>query len=88
MSIRQTLREDIRMAFERDPAARSTWEVLFCYPGLQAVWFYRLGHALWRRRWYFLGRLVSHRMSWDEIQAGFELVWQKKALKVDLAIQS
>jgi serine O-acetyltransferase len=64
MSIRHTLREDIRMAFERDPAARSTREVLFCYPGLHAVWFYRFGHALWHRNWYFLGRLVSHVGRW------------------------
>jgi serine O-acetyltransferase len=64
MSFRQTLREDIRMAFERDPAARSTPEVLFCYPGLHAVWFYRLGHWFWRHRWHFVGRLVSHIGRW------------------------
>ncbi|HXH65048.1 MAG TPA: serine O-acetyltransferase [Mariprofundaceae bacterium] len=64
MSFRQTLREDIRMAFERDPAARSTWEVLFCYPGLHAVWFYRVGHGFWRHRWFFMGRLVSHVGRW------------------------
>ena len=52
------------MAFERDPATRSTWEVLFCYPGLHAVWFYRLGHALWRRHWVFLARLISHVGRW------------------------
>jgi serine O-acetyltransferase len=64
MSFRQTLRDDIRMAFERDPAARSTLEVLICYPGLHAVWFYRLGHWLWRHRLYLLGRLVSHVGRW------------------------
>jgi serine O-acetyltransferase len=64
MSFRQTLSEDIRMAFERDPAARSTPEVLFCYPGLHAVWFYRLGHWFWRRRWHFAGRFVSHVGRW------------------------
>jgi serine O-acetyltransferase len=54
------LREDIAVVFERDPAARSTWEVLFCYPGLHAQWFYRLAHWLWLRRLCFLARFVSH----------------------------
>lgn len=55
-----TLREDIRSIYERDPAARSTLEILLCYPGLHAIWGYRLSHALWRRNFKFLGRLVSH----------------------------
>ena len=54
------LHEDIAIVFERDPAARSTWEVLVCYPGLHAQWFYRLAHWLWLRRLRFLARLVSH----------------------------
>ena len=54
------LREDIAVVFERDPAARSAWEVLVCYPGLHAQWFYRLAHWLWLRRLRFLARLVSH----------------------------
>ena len=41
------LREDIASVFERDPAARSTWEVLTCYPGLHAVWAHRLAHWFW-----------------------------------------
>ena len=44
------LREDIAVVFERDPAARSTWEVLTCYPGLHAlVWHRLVSHRLWRR---------------------------------------
>jgi len=43
------LREDIASVFARDPAARSTWEVLTCYPGLHAVWIHRLAHWFWRR---------------------------------------
>ena len=35
---------DIRSVFERDPAARSTLEILFCYPGLHAVWGHRISH--------------------------------------------
>ncbi len=54
------LREDIHAIFERDPAARSVLEIVFCYPGLHAVWFHRLASWLWSRRLYFLGRFTSH----------------------------
>ena len=54
------LREDVSSVFDRDPAARNTWEVLTCYPGLHAVLFYRLAKWLWRCRLYWLGRFVSH----------------------------
>jgi len=55
-----TLRRDIRAVFERDPAARSLPEVLFCYPGLHAVWIHRLAHSCWTHRLKFLGRFLSH----------------------------
>jgi len=54
------IRDDIKSVFDRDPAARSALEVLFCYPGLHAVWFHRLAHWLWIHELYFLGRLTSH----------------------------
>ncbi|NWF37652.1 serine O-acetyltransferase [Mariprofundus sp. NF] len=54
------IKEDIRTAYDRDPAVRSAWEVLTCYPGLHAIWMYRLANALWRRRLFWLGRFVSH----------------------------
>ncbi|MEN9418571.1 MAG: serine O-acetyltransferase CysE [Pseudomonadota bacterium] len=54
------LREDIACIRERDPAARSTWEVLTCYPGLHALVLHRWAHAAWRRGWCWLGRFVSH----------------------------
>jgi len=54
------IREDIQTAFAKDPAARSVLEVIFCYPGLHAIWFYRLAHFLWTHRFKFLGRLLSH----------------------------
>ena len=54
------LREDIATILEKDPAARSSWEVLFCYPGLHAVMFHRLSHPLWQRGWRFLPRFISH----------------------------
>jgi serine O-acetyltransferase len=56
----QTLRDDFKAVFERDPAVRSVLEIVFCYPGFHALLFYRLAHALWERGFYFLGRLISH----------------------------
>ncbi|ACD96327.1 serine O-acetyltransferase [Trichlorobacter lovleyi] len=53
------IRDDINSVFDRDPAARSSLEVLFCYPGLHAVWLHRIAHWLWRRELFFLGRFVS-----------------------------
>jgi len=58
------LREDIASVFERDPAARSTWEVLTCYPGLHAVWIHRIAHWFWRRGLRWLGRFTSHAGRW------------------------
>ena len=54
------LREDLASVRERDPAARSTLEVLTCYPGIHALMFHRLAHGAWRRGWYWLGRFISH----------------------------
>ncbi len=54
------IREDVQAVFERDPAARSVPEILFCYPGFHAVLVYRLAHWFWIRRLYFLGRFTSH----------------------------
>ena len=56
----QRLREDIACILERDPAARSSWEVLTCYPGLHALVLHRLAHGLWQHDWLWLGRFVSH----------------------------
>lgn len=55
-----TVKDDIKTVLARDPAARSRLEVVFCYPGLHALWLYRLAHSLWRHRLWFLARLVSH----------------------------
>ncbi len=54
------LREDIACVFERDPAARSSWEVVTCYPGLHALTLHRLSHWLWQNRFRWLARLCSH----------------------------
>jgi serine O-acetyltransferase len=53
------MREDIQAVFDRDPAARTTLEVVLTYPGLHAIWFYRVGNWLWRYDLKLLGRLVS-----------------------------
>jgi serine O-acetyltransferase len=53
------LREDIAAIRERDPAARSAWEVLTCYPGFHAIVLHRLAHACWVRQWRWLGRFIS-----------------------------
>ena len=54
------IRRDIKVIFERDPAARSTSEIIFCYPGFHALLFYRISHWLWRNRLLFLGRFISN----------------------------
>lgn len=54
------VREDIDVAFEKDPAARSVPEVLTCYPGLHAIWLHRIAHTLWERGFVLLARLLSH----------------------------
>lgn len=58
------LREDIACVFERDPAARSTWEVLTCYPGLHALTLHRLAHWLWRMRFRWMARFLAHVIRW------------------------
>jgi serine O-acetyltransferase len=54
------LRRDIRAVLERDPAARSRLEVLCCYPGVHALAFHRLAHAIWGRGFTTLARFISH----------------------------
>jgi len=54
------LREDISSVLERDPAARSRWEVLTCYPGVHALIFHRLAHRFWRGGFRWLARFTSH----------------------------
>ncbi len=56
----EEIREDIRCVFDRDPAARSTWEVITCYPGFHARLFHRVAHWLWGWDLKWLARFVSH----------------------------
>jgi serine O-acetyltransferase len=56
----KTLKREIEVVFERDPAARSVLEIIFCYPGFHAIINHRLAHFLYLRKMYFLARMVSH----------------------------
>jgi serine O-acetyltransferase len=72
----KNLRDDIDAMIARDPAARNRLEVVLLYPGFQAVVFYRLSHALWRRGWRMTGRAVSQLGRWltgIEIHPGAEI---------------
>lgn len=54
------LREDIQAVFKNDPAAKSIFEVLLCYPGLHAIIMHRIAHWFYRRRCYLLARIISN----------------------------
>ncbi len=60
MGFLRTIREDIKTVFSEDPAARNTAEVVFCYPGLHAIWLYRLAHKAWQVDFKTFARLISH----------------------------
>lgn len=56
------IREDIQSVLDRDPAARNALEVLFCYPGLHAIWAHRLAHRLWKSGLKLFARWLSQLM--------------------------
>lgn len=58
------LRSDIQCILDRDPAARSTWEVITCYPGLHAIWWHIPAHWCWTHNLQWLGRFTSHIGRW------------------------
>lgn len=60
----EKLRGDIDCILERDPAARSRWEVLTCYPGLHAIYMHKLARWFWLRGLRWLGRFISHFGRW------------------------
>lgn len=66
----KSVRDDISAALQRDPAARSRLEILLCYPGLHAVWVYRLTHQLWQWRLFLPARIVSQ---WARFITGVEI---------------
>ncbi len=60
VSMFSRIKADIKVIFERDPAARSVTEVLLCYPGVHALMGYRFAHWLWNREFFVLARFFSH----------------------------
>src|ERR1700722_8107140 len=64
MDVMNRIREDIQAVFDRDPAARTSLEVVLAYPGLHAIWMYRAAHWLWEHRLCLLGRLLSELARW------------------------
>ncbi len=53
------LKRDVRVVLDRDPAAKSFWEVVCCYPGLHAIWLHRLAHVFYQRGFVLLPRLIN-----------------------------
>lgn len=58
------MREDIQTVFTKDPAAKSILEVIFCYPGLHAIWAHRIAHFFWKHNLLLIGRFLSHINRW------------------------
>ncbi len=54
------IKKDIKVVFERDPAAKSVLEVLLCYPGLHAIWLHRISHYLFMRGWVLIPRMICY----------------------------
>ena len=70
------VQENVDIVFDRDPAARSRWEVLTTYPGVHATLAYRLAHRLWRKGWRWPARMLAHVARWltgIEIHPGAEI---------------
>jgi serine O-acetyltransferase len=70
MSLILNIGEHITSIMERDPAPKSRLEVLLCYPGLHAVWIYRLTHQLYKARLFLVARLISQ---WARAITGVEI---------------
>ena len=66
----ERIKADIAAILERDPAARSAWDVVFSYPGFHAVVLHRLAHSLWKSGWRWLARWISH---WGRFLTGIEI---------------
>ncbi len=56
----RSIKDQIISMKERDPASRSTLEIILCYPGLHALFFHRISHCLWGIRLYLIARFISH----------------------------
>ena len=58
------IKEDISVVFERDPAARTQWEIITTYPGVHALIIHRLSHWVWGKRFFWIARFISHIGRW------------------------
>lgn len=58
------VKEDISVVFERDPAARTHWEIITTYPGVHALIIHRLSHWIWRKRFFWVARFIAHITRW------------------------
>ncbi len=58
------IKEDISVVFERDPAARTHWEIITTYPGVHALIIHRFSHWVWRKRFFWIARFISHIARW------------------------
>jgi len=58
------IREEVKVVFDRDPAARSVWEVITCYPGFHAMLFHRLAHRFWKWGFKWFARWLSSISRW------------------------
>ncbi|MGC8977003.1 MAG: serine O-acetyltransferase [Candidatus Ratteibacteria bacterium] len=56
----ERIKEDIKIVFERDPAARNVFEVITSYPGLHAIWLHRIAHFFWKKGAKTFARIISH----------------------------
>ena len=54
------IKEDIKSAIEKDPAAKNALEVFLCYPGLHALWIHRIAHFFYSKKMYLVSRIISH----------------------------
>ena len=66
----QRIRSYTHAILERDPAARSVWDVVFSYPGFHALVLHRIAHPLWGAGWFWLARWISH---WGRFLTGIEI---------------
>ncbi|MCX7940833.1 MAG: serine O-acetyltransferase [Endomicrobia bacterium] len=60
MKFLKVLKEDIDTVIKKDPAAKSIFEVILCYPGLHALWLYRIAHWFYNRKLFLTARIISH----------------------------
>lgn len=56
----ENIKEDIQTIFIKDPAAKNIFEVIFCYPGLHAIWSHRIAHWFYQKKKYTIARIISH----------------------------